>query len=190
MKRFLGRAALVALAAALASGCSDLFGPGEDGLLMTTDRTEYVAIDLGGEGSWRSYGVEVVVRSENVGRSILYLSTCGSDAAAPIFGVHQVEGEGVGPVGGGGGSGSAFSPAWACPGYPPIRLAPGEVRVDTLRLQGPTRLDGITGEVLGSLEGLKQIGFEVRPCPEVTACPSADLAGRSNPFRVSLPGGS
>jgi hypothetical protein len=184
MDRIVVGAALFIFGLAVVSGCSALFGPAEQELRVTAERTDYAATYLGGEGSWRQYIVEVVVRTENVGRAPLYIANCGSPPGIPIFGVFQVSG------GRGGEPGSAFSPVWACPWFPPIAVAPGEVRVDTLRLRAPSSVDGITGEVMGSLEGVKQIGFDVRTCPEGAMCPAAEHVGRSNAFRVTIPSGS
>ena len=52
---------------AVVTGCSDLFGPAEQELRVTTDRTDYVATYLGGNGSGRQYGFEVVVQTEKLG---------------------------------------------------------------------------------------------------------------------------
>jgi len=184
IERILVTAALLMFGVVAASGCSDLFGPAEHELRVTTDRTAYVATYVDGEGSWRRYRFEAVIRTENVGRAPLFLDTCSSGPGAPIFGVFQVSGDSEGR------RGSAFSPAWACPGYPPIELAPGEVRVDTLPLTAPTSVDGITGEVRGSLEGMKEIGFQVKTCSDRAACRAPSHVGRSNAFQVTIASGS
>jgi hypothetical protein len=165
------------------AGCSDLFGPAGQQMRVTTDRTSYEATYVDGEGAWTRYSVDVVVRTVNVGRSPLYISSCSASPASPVFGVVQVSGNGEG------GAHSAFSPVWACPGFPPIQLAPGEIRLDTLRLMAPNGVNGITGQVMGSLEGTKKIGWDVRTCPDRPDCGAAGHVGLSNGFEVTLPGG-
>ena len=173
--------AAVAIPALLAfSGCADLLGPGEPDLRLQTDRGSYEAAYLGGEGSWTSYGFEVVIQTTNLGGVSLYLSGCGPNPSAPIYGVVPIAEEPE-PQ-----RRSAYSMAWACTGGPSIELSPGEMRTDTLRLWGPTAVDGLTGEVLGALEGTKAVSFRVWTCPDRPDCQAPDHLGRSNPFDVRL----
>jgi hypothetical protein len=180
MRREVVGAVVAILALLVFSGCADLFGPGEPDLRMQTDRGSYEAADLGGEGSWTTYGFEVVIRTTNAGGVTLHLSGCGPNPSTPIYGVVPIAREPETQ------RRSAYTPAWACTGGPPIELSPRETRTDTLRLWGPTSVDGVTGEVLGVLEGTKAVSFRVWTCPDKPDCQAPDHLGRSNPFEVRV----
>ena len=52
------------------------------------------------------------------------------------------------------GTRSAFSPVWACVGgVEPIEIPPGAARVDTQIIEGPTVVNGVTGEPIGVAAG-------------------------------------
>jgi len=84
--------------------------------------------------------------------------------------------------------GSAHAPVWACGGHDePIRLDPAESRVNTLHLEAPTAVDGITGEPIGSLDGVKRLLLEASTCPGEVGCRLDPSQSTSNVFRVVLP---
>lgn len=143
-----------------AFGCRESVAPEIVAELRPLDTT-YVAVPMG-VGSY--YTLDVPLRLTNTGRTTIVLEGCGPNATKPIYFV----------AGGNDGS-SAYNPAWACTGGGGgVRVRPGEVRVDTLRLYGSPR--SRSDPALGSLQGLMVVGY---------------LAGSesiiSTPFRVSLP---
>lgn len=169
--------AAVALAACLptdACGCS-LVPPAS----IDTDRLEYTAVYLEGEGAYRVYGFPVVARFTNWTGAPLYLDRCRPDDPRPMFGVRLASGA---P-----GLQSGYDPAWACVGHEsPIVVRAGETRTDTLLVRGPNGWDGRTSQPLGVLEGEFQLVYGVRTCRSETGCPLADENSRSSPFRVRV----
>jgi hypothetical protein len=153
------RSCAALLLLALAVACRDTTAPEIVAELRPLD-TAYVAIPLGDGGH---YTVDVVLRLTNTGRTTLRLDGCGPGATSPIYFV----------TGGNDGS-SAYNPAWACTGGGEgVRVRPGEVRVDSIRLHGSPR--SRSDPAIGSFQGMMAVGY---------------LMGRksivSSPFRVSL----
>ena len=145
---------------AVAVGCRQSVAPELVAELHPLD-TAYVAVSMGG-GSY--YTLDVPLRLTNTGRTTIELDGCGPGATTPIYFV----------AGGNDGS-SAYNPGWACTGGGGgVRVRPGEVRVDTLRLHGSPR--SRSDPALGSFEGRMVVGY---------------IMGReyliSSPFHVSLP---
>jgi hypothetical protein len=159
------------------AGCADVFAPGMPRVHVMTDQAAYTAQYIDGEGAWERYGFDVVLRTVNRSSRTVYLDRCGA-GDVPIYGVEQV----------GGGAGhdarSAYSPVWACPGSTPITLGPGESRTDSLHIQGPTGVDGITGEVMGSFEGAKRLSLSVSRCSVQGPCEHGEYFVRSQVFTV------
>lgn len=158
---------VVASLALLASACAF---PTEalPRVAVETDATSYVAEALPGAPPRTQYAFRVIVRTTNSSLGPVRLARCNPQSSGPIFGVELHPGSA--------GTRSAFSPAWACVGgVEPFEIPPGAARVDTLILQGPTVVNGITGEPVGVAEGT----MVLRLVSEV---------GRvvSNPFSVSL----
>jgi hypothetical protein len=175
-----GRLPTVAVVAVLtASGCTDLQAPGVATVVLRTDRDEYVASYEGGEGSYRQYGFSVVARFENRGSTAVYLARCYPDSPHPIYGVELVDG--------GESWGAAYNGVWACVGHDrQIQVPPGEVRADTIHLQGPNAFDGRTDQPFGTLAGRMRLFYEVQTCPGDGACRLSEDAGMSNVFTVEL----
>ena len=116
------------------------------GVVVETDATSYIAEALPGTPPRTQYAFRVIVRTTNGSRQTVRIGRCNPESAVPIFGV-ELHPESAG-------SRSAFSPVWACVGgVPPIEIRPGSVRVDTLTIQGPTVVNGVTGEPVGVAEG-------------------------------------
>ena len=158
---------VVASLALLASACAS---PTEalPGVVVETDATSYVAEALPGTPPRTQYAFRVIVRTTNGSRMPVRLGRCNPESAGPIFGV-ELHPESAGTR-------SAFSPVWGCVGgVEPIEIRPGAARVDTLILQGPTVVNGVTGEPVGVAEGTMVLRL-------------ASESGRvvSNRFSVSL----
>ena len=156
----LSRICASTLLVVFAFGCRESVAPEVGAELQPLD-TAYVAVAMGGG---THYTLDVSLRLTNTGRTTIELEACGPNAARPIYFV----------AGGNDGS-SAYNPGWACTGGEGgVRVRPGEVRVDTLRLHGSPR--SRFNPSLGSLQGLMVVGY---------------IVGReriiSSPFRVSLP---
>lgn len=167
------RATLLVVALA---GCSGgIVTPGSSELEITTDKTQYTAAYVQGEGTYREFAFTTRVRIENIGTGTTFLELCSPDDRNPIFGVQML---GAAPP-----HGSGYNPTWACTGHgKAIRIDPGEVRTYTLQVAGPNGWDGRTGEVFGALEGEMRLFFHVG-CSMSGPC---DTGRASNPFTVVL----
>ncbi len=151
------------------TGCSEIFGPAER-LSIQTDQDHYEAMPIGQE----RYAFSMVLRTENRGRRTVYLDRCGS-AGRLIYGIA------------GESEPSAYNPVWACTGNNnPIRLRPGEFRVDTLQVNGPSGSTGHAGEPFGALEGRSQAWLRFRTCADVTRCAGSEETEGSNFFTVKI----
>lgn len=146
---------------------------------LTTDRTEYTATPLEGEGDYRVYGFRVVARFTNWSGAPVYLDRCHPRDPRPMFGVRLRTGA---P-----GLQSGYDPAWACVGHDdPIVVRPGATRTDTLLIRGPNAWDGSTAQPLGVLEGEFQLTYTARTCRSDTGCELPDGMSASSPFRVRV----
>lgn len=115
-------------------------------VLVETDATSYVAAPVPGTPPRTLYAFRVIVRTTNRSLQSVHFGRCNPESDVPIFGVelHPESAD----------SRSAFDPIWACVGNAqPIEIRPGAVRVDTLIIQGPTVVNGVTGEPIGVAEG-------------------------------------
>ncbi len=158
---------IVAGLSLLASACVSPTGA-LPGVVVETDATSYVAEPLPGTPPRTQYAFRVIVRTTNGSLEPVRLGRCNPESAGPIFGV-ELHPESAGTR-------SAFSPVWGCVGgVQPIEIRPGAVRVDTLTIQGPTVVNGVTGEPVGVAEGTMLLRL-------------ASESGRvvSNRFSVSL----
>ena len=78
---------------------------------------------------------------------------------------------------------AAYSPAWNCAGSDnKLSVEPGETRVDTIRLWGPTSWDGRTRQPRGVLDGTFRLAYTLDGCPVGVACRTPYI--RSQPFDV------
>jgi hypothetical protein len=170
------RRALAASLAAAACGGSAPTAP-DAWFPLATDRSSYNASPVPGAGV-RQYEFTVVARLRNASAAPLYFESCGASAVL-VYGVELVDG--------GDQDGSAYDPAWSCPGGPPLALAAGAERADTLRLWGPNGFVG--GRGLGALSGRMRIVYGARTCPGAGACgPEAATEAvtvRSSAFTVA-----
>lgn len=134
----------------LATACASPTGT-LPGVAVVTDATSYVAEPVPGTPPRTLYAFRVIVRTTNESLRPFHLGRCNPESAGPIFGV-VLHAEPAGAR-------SAYDPAWACVGGEPIVIPPGSVRVDTLTIQGPTVVNGVTGEPLGVAEGTMSLLF-------------------------------
>ncbi len=152
----------------------------EPALLLTTDRPDYAASYLHGEGTYRIYGFTIIARLENRFMQRLFISRCFPNSPGPIYDVALIDGTDA--------WGSAYSKAWGCVGHDQqFPLEPGQIRVDTLALQGPWFFDGRTGHPFGTLAGRMRLLYGLGTCPgEATGCLLPRSQGQSNVFTVRL----
>jgi hypothetical protein len=142
--------------------------------VLTTDRASYVAV---GEGTapWRSYHFTVVATFTNRGPTTVFLENCGPASTHPTYSLSD-DGPGV----------SGYAPNWACAGHnAQLAVRPGMTRTDTLAIFGPTAVDGVTKEPLGSLAGVKRLHYFVQACRGAGEC-GIPGSGVSEPFTVSV----
>ena len=165
-----------------AGGCSLVGGATperEVGAPIRTDALVYTAEYEGGEGTYRQYGFDLVARFTNPTDETIYLSRAYPDQPRPDYGVILVSGDDE--------WGSAYSTVIAGVGHDDqIAVAPGETRVDTLRLRGPSAWDGRTGERFGQLEGEMRLSYQPQGCRGDGACRLPDSLATSNVFQVVL----
>ena len=163
-------------------GCSLVGEPAperEVGAPVQTDALVYTAEHVGGGGAYREYGFDLVARFTNPTGETVYLGRAYPDQPRPDYGVVL--------VGGDDDWGSAYSGVVAGVGHDrQIAVAPGETRVDTLRLRGPNAWDGRTGERFGRLEGDVRLVYSPQGCRGDGACRLPDSRATSNAFRVVL----
>jgi hypothetical protein len=167
------RVVLVLTAALLtaASGCSGVTSAPALSGALSTDASAYVAVPQPAHPN--SYQFTVVARFRNTGDTPAHLGRCFPDSPVPIFGISLVASSN-------GETMSGYNGALACVGHDnPIVVAPGETRVDTLVIAGPTVWDGRTHQPLGTLEGTFQLQYVGDACNASNGC-------RSDPFTVRL----
>ena len=171
----------VMLLATLALVSCEIAGPDRapdfDEMSFRTDDTSYVATYMRGEGAYREYGFTVIVRFENQSGAFVYLDRCYPHSPHPIYGVALIEPEDR--------WGAAYNGTWACAGHNrPILVRTGEVRVDTLRLDGPNAWQG--GVPRGVLAGQFRLVYQAQSCREGGACPLPEPKQYSNVFAVRV----
>jgi hypothetical protein len=125
----------------------------------------------------RSYGFLLKARYRNPTGSLIYFQTCRDPSSSPIFSVVAVSSDTTR---------SGYNPFRACPATPPIPLAPGETRVDTVRVSGPVVRDGETNEPLGVLEGTFRLVYDASATRNLHGETLPDRQSRSNPVRVQI----
>jgi hypothetical protein len=186
--RFLSRFRLAATAAttlsALLISCASPGEPAPDNVgpvpnlgpvppgAFTTDVTGYIAYCL--PESLPRYQFRVVSRFENRGAATLYLGRCFPDSPQPLFTIFNTV-----PVK------SGYGQIWACVGHDrQFAIRAGEVRIDTLLVQGPNAFQGGTHVPIGVTEGDFRLYFDVRLAPGDGAPAAPDSVKLSNVFRV------
>jgi hypothetical protein len=155
---------------------SDNLGSVPDGA-FTTDATGYVAVRIPGQPRYR---FTVITRYENRGVVTLYLGRCFPNSPQPLFGAALAT-PGTGE--------SAYATIWACVGHDKqFAIEPGEVRLDTLQVEGPNSFDGRTHEPFGVTEGDFRLYFDVRLNAGDGGPDAPDALKLSNAFRVRTSG--
>jgi hypothetical protein len=131
----------------LLASCGNPVIPGDAALVVTTDKTSYVAEQVGLDERYLEYEFQLVATVENVGTGTAILQRCRGDESWPIYGIEMLDAPDP--------WGTAFDPVgWDCAGHDRhIRLDPGEARQFTYTIRGPNAWDGRTGEAFGALEG-------------------------------------
>jgi hypothetical protein len=145
---------------------------------FTTDATGYVAYHL--PGALPRYQFRIVSRFENRRTATLYLGRCFPDSPQPLFTVSStVAAE------------SGYEQIWACVGHDrQFAVRAGEVRIDTLLVEGPNVFQGGTNVPFGVTEGDFRLYFDVRLGPGDGAPTAPDSIKLSNTFRVRTSGSS
>ena len=145
---------------------------------LRTDRSAYIA-ERGRRYGRHEYTFTVIAQYTNRTGVPVYLDRCFPDSPQPTYGVPLVGA--TEPLE------SAYEPAWSCVGHDDwIVVQPGAVRVDTLRISGPTVWDGRTGEIRGKLAGRFRLVYLARSCPQDIGCPLPDSRVASNEFEVRI----
>jgi hypothetical protein len=158
-----------------ALSCESLVTPEDGDVVLSTDREVYIATFIGGTGAYASYGFDVEVRTVNRGSGTVFLPRCYPDSRFPTFALELMDPEA---------ERSAYSPNWACVGHDhQIAIRPGESRIDTLRMVGPTAVLHVEQRPLGVFEGTMRIRYFPQACRGNGEC---RMAGRtvSNAFQV------
>jgi hypothetical protein len=171
-------ASAAGLIVALLVSCSSPAEPGIDNLgpvpagAFTTDATGYLAHRL--PGSLPRYQFRIISRFENRATSTLYLGRCFPDSPQPLFSVINtilVE--------------SGYTQIWACVGHDrQFAIRAGEVRMDTLLVEGPNVFQGGTNAPIGVTEGDFRLYYDVRLAAGDGAPTAPDSIKLSNAFRV------
>lgn len=168
--RFRFTSCLTAVLLSVISGCSDATSPTATAAL-STDASAYTATpwDVGLPGAYR---FTIIARFKNTGSASAHLPCYSEECTWPGFGVRLVS-----------------SDTTAISGYDPVGLAiaynksivvaPGETRVDTLTIVGPTMRGGHTNEPIGVMEGTYQLLYASEACNATNGC-------RSDKFTVRL----
>ena len=139
---------------------------------FTTDTTGYLAYRL--PGSLPSYHFQIISRFENRTASTLYLGRCFPDSPQPLFSVVDAP-----PVE------SGYAQVWACIGsVQPFAIRTGEVRVDTLLVEGPNFFENGTNAPIGVTEGDFWLYYDVRLAAGDGAPTAPNSLKLSNAFRV------
>lgn len=131
--------------------CKDCF--------LTTDKAAYVAPQMHGDGALvhTRYHFRLVSRFENRSKQPIYLHRCFRNSEQPLFSVVNVDSASVGDWK----NEPAYAQPWACVGHDrQFEILPGEVRIDTLEVEGPNSFNGRTGEPHGRVEGTFRLYFE------------------------------
>ena len=155
---------VVLLAVLAVAGC-EIVGSGPEpdyeNVALRVDDTAYVATYQRGEGAYSEYGFTLIARFENQTGTSVYLETCGGAGWQPMYGVALIEPEDR--------EGAGYNAVWACVGHNrPIEVRTGQVRIDTLRLDGPNSWQ--FGVPRGVMEGTFQLSYGVQTCREEAEC--------------------
>ena len=143
---------------------------------IQTDAAAYAARPVAG-APVETYAFAVVARFTNRTDSTVFLARGMPDQARPDVRVLPEDGRGA----------SAYTPLYDAVGHDrQIAVGPGDTRVDTFRLRGPTAWEGDTGEPSGPLDGELRLAYRAQGCRGDGACPLPDAVAISNTFTVSI----
>jgi hypothetical protein len=143
---------------------------------IQTDTTIYTARLIQGVPTNGRFAFPVVTRFANPAPDTIFLARCLPDFAYPLYSVVALEQ--TSPA-------AAYSQAWACGSHDqPVIVAPGQIRIDTLYLNGPNAWnDGIP---VGLLDGIFRLSFSRQGCRSDIGCGTPLELIDSNAFRVIL----
>ncbi len=152
---------------------------------LVTDATAYTAVPIVGEGALvhKRYHFPILTTFTNRSADTVFLGRCFPDSKQPMFTVVGVDSATAFDYR----TEPAYSAPWACVGHDrQIEVAPGQVRVDTLNIEGPNSFSGSTGLASGILEGTFRLYFVAHKGRDERSprLPFAQLT--SNPFTVRL----
>jgi hypothetical protein len=120
------------------------------------------------------YQYRIISRFENRTTSTLYLGRCFPNSPQPLFTVVSTF-----PVE------SGYTQVWACVGHDrQFVIRVGEVRIDTLLVEGPNIFEGGTNKPIGVTEGDFRLYYDVRFAAGDRALAAPDSIKVSNAFRV------
>lgn len=129
------------------------------------------------------YHFTLVSRFENRSQKAIYLGRCFPDSKQPLFSVVNADSASSGDFK----NEPAYGQVWACVGHDrQFEILPGQVRVDTLDVEGPNGFNGITGEPHGHVEGTFRLYFEARTKRDERSSSIPYRNRVSNPFTVRI----
>ena len=136
---------------------------------LRTNQTEYIAESETGF----SYGFSLTAELENTTNGTIYLDICDPRNRIPLYSITLAEESDE----------SAWNPAWACVGHSEsIVLEPGQTRIDTYALEGPTVSQN--GQPSGKMEGLFRLSYRTLECADSDVCAPSSIS--SNAFKIEL----
>jgi hypothetical protein len=148
---------------------------------LATDPTAYSATLANTGDDFPEYHVVVIARYMNRGSTPIYWQPCEPTfSSAPDFTVDLVDPDS--------GASSAYNGAALCVGAGPVELRPGESRMDTLHVSGPSNWNFATDQYSGTLQGRMQLHYAVYCLPAVAGdvCDVPESARTSNEFTVAV----
>ena len=146
-------------------------------VVLHLDRASYVTQPIDVFDGNNFYAFRMVVRYRNTTADTIYFALCGIGPRTPIYYVASSDGGDPG-----------YSPIWACVNAQPLAFPPGATRADTLIMQGPLAIDGITHQPLGAIAGTFRLTYETQGCGDngPPACNQPGPFVASAPFLVTL----
>jgi hypothetical protein len=167
--------------AAILAGCTaapHVAQPLQKSAPIEVDQRVYTARSLSVDRTYQHYGFDVVARFTNTTADTVFLARDFANQPRPNYWVWMA---------GGDSTRSAFNAVSSGVGHDrQIAVAPGGVRVDTLRLQGPTIWVGPTQAALGALEGPMRLVYLPQSCRGDGRCRLPYEVATSAPFEVRL----
>ena len=143
---------------------------------IQTDAAAYAARSVA-DSPVETHAFTVVARFTNPTERTVFLARGMPGQARPDVRVLLVDGHGS----------SAYTPLYDAVGHDrQIVVGPGDTRVDTFRLRGPTAWEGDTGEPFAPLDGELRLAYRAQGCRGDGACPLPDSVAISNAFTVTL----